>query len=106
MKPIIHTLTLLLFTFVTLWSSATAQTTTETTSMDYAYGNGNDDLALWGTGKKETYDVAIHINNPALVGTTIKGVTLYIPPTPAVTNLKVWMSKNLNVETIDGKNKT
>lgn len=103
MKPIIHTLTLLLFTFVALWSSATAQTTTETTSMDYAYGNGNDDLALWGTGKKETYDVAIHINNPALVGTTIKGVTLYIPPTPAVTNLKVWMSKNLNVETIDGK---
>ena len=74
----------ILFALFALWQPATAQRATETTSIDYAYGNGNYDLAIWGTGKKETYDVAIRVNNPALVGTTIKGVTLYIPQTPAV----------------------
>ena len=73
-----------------------------TGSIDYGYYNDNSTLALWGSGKKETYDVAIRIDNPALVGTTIKGVTLYIPPTPAVSNLKVWMSKELAINTIDG----
>lgn len=87
----------ILFALFALWQPATAQRATETTSIDYAYGNGNDDLAIWGTGKKETYDVAIRVNNPALVGTTIKGVTLYIPQTPAVKNLKVWMTKELTL---------
>lgn len=87
----------ILFALFALWQPATAQRATETTSIDYAYGNGNDDLAIWGTGKKETYDVAIRVNNPALVGTTIKGVTLYIPQTPAVKDLKVWMTKELTL---------
>lgn len=87
----------ILFALFALWQPATAQRATETTSIDYAYGNGNDDLAIWGTGKKETYDVAIRLNNPALVGTTIKGVTLYIPQTPAVKDLKVWMTKELTL---------
>lgn len=87
----------ILFALFALWQPATAQRATETTSIDYAYGNGNNDLAIWGTGKKETYDVAIRVNNPALVGTTIKGVTLYIPQTPAVKDLKVWMTKELTL---------
>ena len=75
----------------------------QTTTMDYSYYDGTTDLAQTGSGKKETYDVAIHINQPALTGTTIKGVIISIPHTTAVSNLKVWLSKKLTLQSIDGK---
>ena len=75
----------------------------QTTTMDYSYYDGTTDLAQTGSGKKETYDVAIHINQPALTGTTIKGVIISIPHTTAVSNLKVWLSKELTLQSIDGK---
>lgn len=82
---LLHTcLAVLLMAFCT-GPVAVAQTTT----MDYSYYDGTTDLAQTGSGKKETYDVAIHINQPALTGTTIKGVIISIPHTTAVSNLKV-----------------
>ena len=75
----------------------------QTTTMDYSYYDGTTDLAQTGSGKKETYDVAIHINQPALTGTTIKGVIISIPHTTAVSDLKVWLSKELTLQSIDGK---
>ena len=96
---LLHTCLAVLLMVLCTGPVAVAQTTT----MDYSYYDGTTDLAQTGSGKKETYDVAIHINQPALTGTTIKGVIISIPHTTAVSNLKVWLSKKLTLQSIDGK---
>lgn len=54
-----------------------------------------------GTAKKENYDVAIKLSDAALVGTTLKQIIVPLSST-TVTNLKVWISSELNLETVDG----
>ena len=91
-----------LLMLISVWQPTIAQTGA-TTTMSFSYDDGTTASGLWGTGKKETYDVAIRLNNPGLVGTTIKGVTICLPRTQAVSDLKVWMSKSLTLGTVDGK---
>lgn len=54
-----------------------------------------------GNAKKENYDVAIKVEDAALVGTTLKQIIVPLSST-TITNLKVWISSELTLETVDG----
>lgn len=71
-------------------------------SINYGYYTGGEEIGMFGEGKPQTYDVAIHVQNPALVGTHIESVTIPVMDAEALTNIKVWLSSQLRVE--DGKN--
>lgn len=85
-------LTTLLFVLFALTSEALAQTTYGMFSGDYG------DLYGYGWGKMETYDVAMRIDNPSLIGKKIKAVRFPInPDTKHATDFKVWLTRNLTV---------
>ena len=67
-------------------------------SINYGYYQGNEEIGMFGEGKPQAYDVAIHIENPALVGTHIESVTIPVMDIEGQTNFKVWLSSQLRVE--------
>ena len=71
-------------------------------TMTFDYVTDESLLARWGTGKKENYDVAIRISDANLVGKQITGVTVPFEPTADISGVKVWLSKELTLETVDG----
>lgn len=66
--------------------------------INYGYYTGDEEIGMFGEGKPQTYDVAIHIQNPALVGTHIESVTIPVMDAEGLTNIKVWLSSQLRVE--------
>lgn len=64
---------------------------------------GNGTISTFGSKKAETYDVAILLTNSSLKGKTIKSVTIPFHSKDNLSNLKVWLSKKLTLETINGK---
>ncbi len=98
MKSFYSRLLALLSLVVSLPTLSEAQTNAPV-GMEYSYDDGSTRLALWGTGKKETYDVAIKIDGKnGLKGTTVSGLYLYLPETPNISNLHVWMSHELTLD--------
>ena len=64
----------------------------------YGIYQGTGTLKGYGTGKAETYDIAIHLTDPALVGAEIKSVR--IPVNTKATNVKDykgWLTKELTL---------
>ncbi len=74
--------------------SASAQTS----KMEFSYCNDNSQVTLFGSGRKETYDVAIRLNSSELVGTTVEGICVYIPKSENLKDYSVWMSKSLTLD--------
>lgn len=62
----------------------------------YSGSNGVVADATFGTAKKETYDVAMHVGDPALRGTTIRTVRLHLGDVRHIASLKIWLSRTLN----------
>lgn len=63
------------------------------------YTYANEDYSIWGTKKaNETYDVAMRIVDPALVGKQITSIKASIYPTSGVSSTSLWLSKELKVE--------
>ncbi len=56
-----------------------------------------------GTPLQQDYDVAIHISDKRFVGTTISAVRVPIDTISGLSDLKVWLTKELTLKTIDGK---
>lgn len=56
-----------------------------------------------GTPLKQDYDVAIHIADEHFVGMQIAAVRVPIGEMKNISGLKVWLSKELTLQTIDGK---
>lgn len=56
-----------------------------------------------GTPLKQDYDVAIRINDKHFVGMTIAAVRVPIDTMRNLSGLKVWLSKELALEVVDGK---
>jgi len=52
----------------------------------------------WGTGKAEKYDVAIHINTPALKGKTVEGIVVRLGNNVGLGDFSVWLTKSLTLE--------
>lgn len=75
----------------------------ETVTQEFSYGSGYM-APGWGTGETGTYDVAIAINNPALIGGKIISIDGYgFGGWSNCVNYRVWLTSALNVGA-DGKN--
>lgn len=86
----IRLLTLLAATAVT--GSAMAS------SLDFTYNYAGQSPQIWGNSKAEAYDVAIKIQEPALVGAKIKGITVDVNSIPKnVSRSRAWLSKELKL---------
>ena len=72
-------------------------------SITYTYA-GND-LLSWGRFKAETYDVAIRLNDPALVGKKITSLRAVLNASEGIESTSLWLSKELKLENIDGVKK-
>lgn len=69
----------------------------------YTKAIDNGKVYLFGTKKKENYNVAIHVDGKGLVGGVISRVRIPLKVASNISNLKVWLSKSLNIKTEDGK---
>ena len=72
--------------------------------IDYGYYTGEEEVDQTTNNQKpETYDIAIHIDDPSLVGAYIESITFPLMSLKYVSNVSAWLSSQLRVE--DGKNK-
>jgi hypothetical protein len=69
----------------------------------FSYDDGTGGSFNYGTSKAESYDVAIHVVDPSLVGCTISGMRIPIKSATNLSGLSGWLSKALTLETVDGK---
>lgn len=67
-------------------------------SLEYTYAS--DDLQTWGKGKSEIYDVAIRIDDPALVGKKITGIRALVSTAEGLESTSLWLSKELTLEKV------
>ena len=71
--------------------------------IDYGYYTGNENISTTtNNSKPETYDVAIHLDDPALVGALIESITFPLQELQGVSNLSVFLTSQLRLE--DNKN--
>lgn len=66
----------------------------------FSYAADNAYTYQWGTGRAETYNIAILLNDRSLVGSRITGVTVPLSSVN-LSGLKVWLSKELRLKTVD-----
>lgn len=64
--------------------------------------SADDELQWWGTGKKDTYDIAILVKNPSLVGKTITGLRVPVVAENA-TATSMWLTTKLALKKVDNK---
>lgn len=69
----------------------------------YTNDTGKGSATTFGTNKKESYNVAIHLTDKSLVGTTIKAIRVPMETVTNVSNLRVWLTTELQVKSVDGK---
>jgi hypothetical protein len=71
--------------------------------ISYGYYTGDEEVGVTTNNyKPETYDVAVKISDPALVGTHIESITFPLQEVEGVSNISVFLSSQLRVE--NGKN--
>ena len=72
----------------------------QTSQMVYTYHHAGESTTTWGTSKHENYDVAIHINDASLVGSTITGIRVPLPDNVSGLESKgaVFLTKTLSVK--------
>ncbi|MCR5129987.1 MAG: hypothetical protein K6C10_00810 [Prevotella sp.] len=67
-------------------------------SINYSPFDGSQEVGVIGDLKTQTYDVAMKLQDDAIVGTHIDKISIPLVSTENVSNLKVWLSTNLRVE--------
>ena len=67
-------------------------------SIDFTYAS--DEYSIWGKGKSEIYDVAIRINDPALVGKKITSIRALLNAWEDIESTSLWLSKELTLEKV------
>lgn len=68
-------------------------------SINYGLYHGTEKLGLWGTGKAEIYNVAIHIDDASLVGKTVKSITIpVVTEADLATGYMAFLSKELTTK--------
>lgn len=71
--------------------------------IDYGYYTGEEDVNQTTNNQKpETYDIAIKIDDPSLVGSYIESITFPLMSLKYISNVSAWLSSQLRVE--NGKN--
>lgn len=72
-------------------------------NMDFSYNISNAELGYYGTAKKENYDIAILIDNPALKGAKVTGLSVPIPGDASLySEPSGFMCTELKIERVDG----
>ncbi|MDE6523093.1 MAG: hypothetical protein K2L17_09765 [Muribaculaceae bacterium] len=66
------------------------------------FSYAGDEYGIWGKGKSEIYDVAIRIEDPALVGKKITAVRAVLNAYEGIESASLWLSKELTLEKVDG----
>lgn len=64
----------------------------------YGFDEGKEATRKYGTGKKETYDVAIRIDDPKVAGLSVIGVRIPMKGTANINNMSAWLSSELKLE--------
>ena len=76
---------------------------TNATDIDFTYNTEGLESKVYGFNKKETYDVAIRINDPSYVGSKVAGFTVDLPVgAGAIDNVSGWLASELKL--VDKKN--
>ncbi len=69
------------------------------TEQDFTYNESSAESKLYGFNKKESYDVAIKIDDPAIVGSRVTGLTVELPVSAeAVSDISGWIASELKLE--------
>lgn len=71
----------------------------------YTYDDGESTLGYWGSGKTESYDVAIHLSDAGLVGKTVEGLVITFGTDQGISDCSAWLSKELTLASVDNKKK-
>ncbi|MGN0231222.1 MAG: hypothetical protein ACI4A8_03315 [Muribaculaceae bacterium] len=79
---------------------AAEEETTEP-EISFCFDQGQGNYGIWGTSKTDTYDAAIRITAPGLVGAKITKIIVPVNA-PNVADVSVWLSSELKLESIDG----
>lgn len=67
-------------------------------TINYGYYHGSEDTGPWGTGKAETYNIAIHVNDASLVGKSVKSLIVpVVPEATAATSYTAFLTRELKV---------
>lgn len=72
-------------------------------TLDFTYNFEGAKNRSYGFYKAENYDVAIRIDNPALVGAKVTGIRVAVPE-EGIGNVSAWMTSGLKLKEVDGKN--
>ena len=78
-----------------LCGMATAAAMAAPSERNFTYVPAGADLAYWGTERAETYDVAIRLADPGLVGKQVLGFTLPMNTDENLSAYTGWLSKEL-----------
>lgn len=70
-------------------------------AFDFNYATPDGASSRWGTEKKDLYDVAVLVKNPALVGMTITGLSVPLDA-PGAANVSAWASSSLKLKKVSG----
>lgn len=63
--------------------------------LNFTYNTAGEDPLLYGYSKMETYDVAIRIADPALAGSKVKSMKVYMPAGTYAKDPTAWLSTEL-----------
>lgn len=82
---------------------AAVSTAASGADIDFSYNFSNATPSGWGTGKAETYDVAVRLDNPSFEGAKVKGIRVAIP-SEGTTDASAWLTGELKLKKKNGKN--
>ena len=66
------------------------------------YCDDNKAAAGYSTGREQSYDVAMFVNDPSLKGLKVKGLRISAPNPTTVSQYTGWLSNSLKLKTVDG----
>ncbi len=80
-----------------------ATISTQAKEIEFSYNTSSAEEYGYGFNIAETYDVAILINEPSLIGSKVNGISVNIPGGENISSPSVWLSSDLILERKEGK---
>lgn len=78
--------------------STTSLIRAQENSIVFTYNKADGEIINWGTGKLETYDVAIFLKDAGLTGKQVLGVEVPFVSAKGISNVSAWLSKTLQLD--------
>ena len=74
------------------------------TELTYSHAQADKSTYFWGNQKKEVYNIAIGLHNPAFIGATISAINVPVRPSAEIESISAWLTTELKIELVDGVN--